>query len=519
MIIADTAMKHFRISTQAEPSPPLLRARRIGLFTQHEAIVFMHADCHVCRSEGLRSRSQVVLCAGDREVYAILYQMKGDMIGHDEAALSEAAWNRLGVKEGDTIHVRHPPESASLSSVRRYIYGHRLDEASLRSIIDDIAAGRYTDVHLAAFLTASTVLPLDDAETISLIRAMVDVGDKISWSSSVVIDKHCVGGLPGNRTTPIIVALAAASGLLMPKTSSRAITSPAGTADVMETMAPVTIDLSLLRRVVEVEGGCIAWGGSVQLSPADDLFIRIERELDIDAEGQLIASILSKKIAAGSNHVVIDIPVGPTAKVRTEETATRLASRLTSIAERFGLKIRCIQTSGLEPVGRGVGPALEAMDVLAVLQNAPDAPQDLRTRACQLAGAALELAGAASEGEGLKMAEEVLKDGRAWAKFQRICKAQGGMRLPPKARVQHSIMAAKSGSIVNIDNRKIAKLAKLAGAPDVKAAGLQIHVKLGMEIKAGTPILTLHADTAGELAYALGYARLHPTIIEISSSR
>ena len=511
-------MKHVSTSTQAEPSPPLLRALRLGLFTQHEAIVFMRTDCHVCRSEGLRSRSQVVLCAGEREVYAILYQMEGDVIGHDEAALSEAAWSRLGVKEGDVIHVRHPPESLSLSSVRRRIYGNRLDEAALRSIIDDIAAGHYTDVHMAAFLTASAALPLDDTETISLVRAMVDVGDKLSWSSPIVIDKHCVGGLPGNRTTPIIVAIAAASGLIMPKTSSRAITSPAGTADVMETLAPVNLDLATLRKVVEMEGGCVAWGGSVQLSPADDLFIQIERELDIDAEGQLIASVLSKKIAAGSTHVIIDIPVGPTAKVRTEDAAKRLALRLVSVGEHFGLKIRCMQTDGSQPVGRGVGPALEAMDVLAVLQNTSDAPQDLRTRACQLAGAALELAGAVSEGTGVKTAESVLKDGRAWAKFQRICEAQGGIRNPPKARLQHSITAVSAGSIVRINNRKIAKLAKLAGAPDVKAAGLQIHVKLGSKVKTGAPILTVHADTTGELAYALDYARLNPDIVEISSS-
>ena len=512
-------MNHAGHSTQGEtPAIPLLRARRLGLFTQHESIVVMRTDCHVCRSEGLRSRSQVVLCAGEREVYAILYQMEGDLIGHDEAALSEAAWNRLGVKHGDAISVRHPPESSSLSSVRRRIYGNRLDEAALRSIIDDIAAGRYTDVHMAAFLTSSSALPLDDTETVALVRAMVDVGDKLSWPSSLIVDKHCVGGLPGNRTTPIIVAIAAASGLLMPKTSSRAITSPAGTADVMETMAPVNLDLATLRRVVEEEGGCIAWGGSVQLSPADDIFIQIERELDIDAEGQLIASVLSKKIAAGSTHVVIDIPVGPTAKVRSKEAGQRLAERLTSVAEHFGLKIRCIQTDGSQPVGRGVGPALEAMDVLAVLQNAPHAPQDLRYRACLIAGTALELAGAIQVGEGMKAAEKVLDDGRAWAKFQRICEAQGGMRTPPKAALQHVIAAARTGSVMSIDNRKIAKLAKLAGAPDVKAAGLEMHVNLGTKVKAGVPILTIHADTPGELAYALDYAHLHPDIVDISSS-
>jgi thymidine phosphorylase len=272
-----------------------------------------------------------------------------------------------------------------------------------------------------------------------------------------------------------------------------------------------------MRHVVEREGGCVAWGGAVRLSPADDVFIGVERVLDVDTEGQLIASVLSKKIAAGSNHVVLDIPVGPTAKVRSEEAGRRLADRLTAAAAQFGLRARCIQTDGTQPVGRGIGPALEAMDLLAVLQNAPDAPQDLRRRACLLAGAALELGGAVAEDRGLALAEAVLTDGRAWAKFQAICEAQGGMRTPPTAALQAPVTAARSGRVIHINNRKIATLAKLAGAPDVKSAGLSLRVRLGDEIAAGAPLVTVHAETQGELGYALSYAAANLDLIEIEA--
>ncbi len=510
-------MKHAHPHRVNHDAPPPLRARRLGLFTQHEPIVIMRTDCHVCRSEGLRSRSQVALCAGDKEVYATLYQIDGDLLDHDEVGLSEVAWQKLGLQTDDVIEVRHPPELASLSAIRTRIYGGRFDEAALQLIIQDVVAGHYTDVHLTAFLTSSAAMPLDDAETIALTKAMIDAGDRLTWPTPMVIDKHCVGGLPGNRTTPIVVSIVAASGLYMPKTSSRAITSPAGTADTMETMAPVDLDIAAMQRVVEAEGGCIAWGGSIRLSPADDIFIQVERELDVDTEGQMIASVLSKKIAAGSTHVVMDIPVGPTAKARNTESATRLAEKLKLVGKHFGLTIRCLQTDGSQPVGRGIGPALEAMDVLAVLQNAPNAPQDLRQRSCAVAGAALELAGTAAAGAGEAMAEEVLKSGRAWEKFQRICAAQGGMRTPPRAKLQHSITAATSGHIAAINNRKIAKLAKLAGAPDVKAAGLEMHVKLGSAVKEGSPLMTVHADTDGELAYALEYAKLHTDIVSLTA--
>src|SRR6185295_11844581 len=149
---------------------------------------------------------------------------------------------------------------------------------------------------------------------------------------------------------------------------SRAITSPAGTADTMETMAPVELDLVTLRRVVESEGGCVAWGGAMGLSPTDDILIRVERVLDLDGEGQLVASILSKKIAAGATHLVLDLPVGPTAKVRSRENAQSLSHTLVGVAREFGIEAQAIVSDGLQPVGRGIGPALEARDVLAVLQ-------------------------------------------------------------------------------------------------------------------------------------------------------
>lgn len=496
--------------------PPLLRAKQVGLHTQHQAVVIMRTDCHVCRSEGLTARSQVLVSANGHRVQATLYQIEGnDLLTADEIGLSETAWKLLGVEEGEAVEVSHAPTLESLAGVRQRIHGNRLEFSSLNAIVKDVVAGRYTDVHLAAFLTAGAALPLDEEETIGLTDAMVSVGDHLHWDRPIVVDKHCVGGLPGNRTTPIIVAIVAANGLTIPKTSSRAITSPAGTADAMETLAPVDLDLSSMRRVVQAEGGCVAWGGAVHLSPADDIFVRIERELDVDTEGQLVASALSKKIAAGSTHVVIDMPVGPSAKVRSVEAAHQLAARLSAVATHFGVTTTCIQTDGSQPVGRGIGPALEALDVLAVLQNAPDAPDDLRRRAATLAGAALEIGSAAAAGEGHALALTTIEDGRAWKKFQRICEAQGGMRVPPRAAHTRALCAPRAGRIVHINNRKLASLAKLAGAPQAKAAGLRMEVRLGNEVDKGQPMLHVHAETAAELAYAFDYVARTSEIIKV----
>jgi thymidine phosphorylase len=499
-------------------APHSLKARRIGIESVENPQIYLHKNCQVCRSEGFESHARVMISHNDRSIMADLYQVTSDMVGEGEAGLSDLAWQRLNLHDGDEVTISHPPSIESLSSVRGKVYGRRLDEAALANIVRDIAQGRYSNIELSAFITACAARPLDHREICSLTRAMVEVGDRIAWDKTPIVDKHSVGGLPGNRTTPILVAVVAACGLTIPKTSSRAITSPAGTADTMETLAPVELDLIQMRRVVEREGGCIVWGGAVRLSPTDDILIRVERLLDLDSEGQLVASILSKKVAAGATHLVLDMPVGKTAKVRTREAARALAQSLEAVGQQFGLTTRVIETDGSQPVGRCIGPALEARDVLAVLQGKPDAPADLKDRSLLLAASLLEIGGAARTGEGAALAAQTLESGAAWAKFQRICDAQGGMRIPPVAPHRHTIVAGRAGTVTAIDNRRLAKLAKLAGAPEDKAAGLELHVRLATPVDKGQPLYTVHAQAPGELHYALHYARANPDIIRLERS-
>lgn len=494
-----------------------LTTRRLQLETHQESIVLLHAECPVARSEGFTARAQIELHAAGKVALATVYLVRDSLINVHDVGLSEAVWQRLGVPDGTAVTVRHPRPLESMSSVRAKVYGHRLGEHDLHAIMRDIVAERYSDVELAAFVTAFSSQPAEVGEMVALTRAMVDVGDRLSWQNSMVVDKHSVGGLPANRTSPIVVAIVAAAGLTIPKTSSRAITSPAGTADAMETMAPVDLDTSAMRRVVEQEGGCIVWGGSVRLSPADDILIRVERALDLDSSSQLVASVLSKKLAAGSTHVLLDLPVGPTAKVRSQRDATELSSHLEQVGSELGLQLRIIRTDGSQPVGAGIGPALEARDVLAVLRRDPEAPPDLRDRTVLLAGALLELGGAAAPGLGQRMANTILTDGRALTKFLRICEAQGGFREPSIARLRHQFGAPDTGTVTGVDNRLLARIAKLAGAPAASAAGLELHAKIGDRVERGQPLITLHAETRGEMAYALAFARANPHTIAIAA--
>jgi thymidine phosphorylase len=479
----------------------------------------MHRDCEVCRAEGFAALTRVLVECGGRELVATLNVVTGDCLTPDVAALSEAAWASLDPGPEARAVFSHPDPPASAGALRAKVFGVPLSERDFHRLMRDTVANRLSDIELAAFVTACAGDRLDHAETIALTRAMVSVGERIDWSHHPVLDKHGVGGLPGNRTTPIVVAIVAAAGHCIPKTSSRAITSPAGTADAMEVMAPVALDLDAMRRVVEREGGCIVWGGSVHLSPADDVLIRVERPLDFDSDGQLVASVLSKKAAAGASHVLIDIPVGPTAKVRSVEAAASLEARFVAAARALGLTLIARQTDGRQPVGYGIGPALEARDVLHVLHGNPAGPRDLRARALDLAGTLLDAAPGAESGGGRARAQGLLDSGAALRKFLAICDAQGGFREPQPAPFTHPVLANRRGRVAAVDNRQLARIAKLAGAPGRASAGVDCRARLGSLVDAGQPLFHVHAHTRGELAYALRYAAAHPEPFVIEAER
>jgi thymidine phosphorylase len=494
-----------------------LSLKYLGINTHKEPIIYMREDCHICKSEGFEAQARVRVTLDGRSIVATLNTIESGLLSSSEASLSHYAWNLLAAKEGDRVSVTHPKPLDSLSYIRSKIYGNELKAPETKRIIEDILSGQLSDINIAMFIAASAGNKLSSKEIYDLTKAMVDTGQRLSWDSPLVVDKHSVGGLPGNRTTPIVVAIVAAYGLVIPKTSSRAITSPSGTADTMEVFAPVNLDINKMKKVVEQENGCIVWGGSMSLSPADDLLIRIERTADLDSEGQMVASILSKKIAAGSNRIVIDMPIGTTAKVRSLQAADTLKNYLELIAKEFAIETRIHFSDGSQPVGRGIGPALEALDVIAVLMRDKSAPKDLRTRSLAIAAQILEFSPQVNSGEGIKIATEILDSGKALTKFTAICKAQGGMHDIPTASFIHTVESNKSGKVVNIDNRHIARVAKLAGAPHSKAAGVELLAHLNTDVIRAQPLFKIHAETKGELNYALEFLKQDHEIFQIEA--
>jgi thymidine phosphorylase len=493
-----------------------LKIKNLGIDTYKENIIYMRSDCNTSLSEGFAALTRLVVRCAEKKIIATLNIIHSDLIQPGEAGLSMEAIKRLDATEGDLISVSHLQPISSVRLVRAKMYGSELTENELEEIIVDISKGHYSNIELSAFIASTSGNRLSLNEIKGLTRAMIRSGNKLKWNGQHVYDKHCVGGLPGNRTTPIVISIVAAAGLTIPKTSSRAITSPAGTADTMEVMTNVELSMQQMKNVVNQENACFVWGGLVNLSPADDILISIGKALDVDSEGQMIASVLSKKAAAGSTHVVLDIPVGKTAKVRTNEDALQLKEHFEQVADAIGLYVKVLITDGSQPIGKGIGPSLEAMDVLAVLRNESNAPEDLKQRALLLAGEILELSGFTEIGNGTKEAAKILENGRAYQKFIAICNAQGRFTEPEYAVFSQDIFAEYSGIVTEINCRKVAKLAKLAGAPKSPKSGVLFQSPLGKKVNIGDVLFTIYAEAQGELNYAVEYYKSENKVIIIT---
>ncbi|SFM75840.1 thymidine phosphorylase [Halopseudomonas yangmingensis] len=484
-----------------------LRLCRVGIDTYRENVAYLHRDCAIYRAEGFQALAKVEVRANGRRILASLNVVDDPRIVEcNQLGLSEDAFAQLGAEEGHPVSVSPAEPATSIPALHRKIAGERLSRADFAGIVQDIAEHRYSKIELTAFVVACNQGELDREEVFFLSDAMSRVGRRLDWQEHPVVDKHCIGGIPGNRTSMLVVPIVAAHGMLCPKTSSRAITSPAGTADTMEVLAQVEMPFEQLTEIVHRHRGCLAWGGTSDLSPADDVLISVERPLSIDSPGQMVASILSKKVAAGSTHLLLDIPVGPSAKVRSMPEAQRLRKLFEFVAGRMGLTIDVVITDGRQPIGSGIGPVLEARDVMRVLMNHPEAPNDLRQKSLRLAGRMLEFDPDVRGGDGFGIARDILDSGRALERMRAIIEAQGMRDFdpenPPLAALAFEVHAPAAGCVIGIDNLQLARIARSAGAPRSQGSGVDLLVKLGENVTAGQPLYRVHAAYPTELAFA-----------------
>ncbi len=443
----------------------------------------------------------------------------GDMIQKGTVGVYQECCEKIGKECPLAIDIIPTLRPGSVGFIKKMMDKQKLGQDEIYQIVQDIVKDNLTEVELSAFVTASYIHGMTNDEIEWLTRAMIDSGEKIEFDTHPIMDKHSIGGVPGNKISLLVVPVIAANGLLIPKTSSRAITGAAGTADLMEVLAPVEFTADEIKSITEKVGGIIAWGGATNIAPADDKLIRIEYPLSIDPHNQLLASIMAKKGAVGADCVVIDIPIGSGTKVPTMDDGKKLARDLIELGERLGMSVECAMTYGASPVGRTVGPALEVREALKVLETM-EGPNSLIEKSTGLAGILLEMGGVAAKGRGKELAMETLRSGKALSKLKEMIEAQGGNPNVKHTDIkpgEHSAELASpaDGYVIEFDNKRIVEIARIAGAPNDKGAGVWIHRKKGETVKKGEPLITIFADKSWKLTNALKSAeKEHPIIVE-----
>lgn len=443
----------------------------------------------------------------------------GDIISKGTVGVYQECCEKLGKVCPLTINIIPASRPSSIGFIKKMMDHQKLTQEEIFQIVQDIVRENLTEVELSAFVTTSYIYGLTADEIEWLTRAMIDTGEKIEFDTHPIMDKHSIGGVPGNKISLLVVPIVAANGLLIPKTSSRAITGAAGTADLMEVLAPVEFSTDEIKSITEKVGGIIAWGGATNIAPADDKLIRAEYPLSIDPRCQMLASIMAKKGAVGADCVVIDIPIGSGTKVPSMEDGKKLARDLIELGERLGMRVECAMTYGASPVGRTVGPAAEVKEAIKVLETM-EGPNSLIEKSTALAGILLEMGGAAARGQGKETAMETLRSGKAFTKLKEIIEAQGGnpniTHTDIKAGENRADLPSPAdGYVIEFDNKRIVEIARIAGAPIDKGAGVWIHRKKGETVNKGDPLITIFADKSWKLTNALKSAEKdYPIIVE-----
>lgn len=480
-----------------------LRAKPLDIKTGHPWIALVNEVDS--RRLNLRAGDDLLL-KWKNKTTTVTLDITSTIVRPGEIGLFQDIFAHYEIKNNELLELRivgHPP---SLEAIRKKLLGKKLSYKQIYSIVSDVVNYRLDEVEIAFFIASAFSLKnFSKQEIYYLTKAMALTGPSFNFGQKVA-DKHSTGGLPGNRVTPIIVAIVASYGICIPKTSSRAVTSAAGTADTFEVLAPVTFNIKEIANLVKEHNACLVWGGE-KIAPADDRFIKVSYRLAMEPYSKMVVSIMAKKVAMGIKYLVLDIPVGKTAKISTYKKAEEIKHLFEYLSKKFKIKSKVIIHRANSPVGRGIGPVLEARDILRVLEQKENRPKDLEKKSIKLAAELLELVGYSKKGEGRSLALASLKEGKALAKIKEIIKAQGGDPNVSSDKIKLSIykwplLSKKTGKITSIDNKNLVEICRLLGAPFRKQAGIYLNKTVNQKVKKGETLCTLYAPNKNYLQIA-----------------
>lgn len=476
----------------------MLKLKHIPVKSFGENIAYIYNGCALYKVDDLNKVTKLEIHKGNKTIYAFLQIVAEEgVLVADEIGLNDDAFNTLNMSEGTEVHVSLAAPSASTQALRRKISGEVLTSGEYAAIVNDISAGRYSKMDIAAFLVACSA-SMSSTELVSFTEALV-AKKVLHWDEKkMVVDQHCLGGIPGNKTDLIILAIVAAYGLPIAKSVIKSLTSCSGVADTMGVLADVDLNATKFQKYMRENNGAIVNYDAMEETKVNHLLHDVRSQLGINQNELVIASIIAMMISSGVSHLVLDIPVGENARIRTTNEAIRIRKQVEYIGDMLGLSIDVVITDGSEPIGNGIGAVLEARDVMKVLQNTEDAPVDLKEKSLFLAGRVLEFDPQLRGGQGYAVAKEILESGRALETFKKIVNSQGVKQVPNLGQYVREVVAPYDGVISAINNITINKIGVYAGATQCIGSGLDLKKKTGDRVKAGEVLYVIYSCNAAD---------------------
>jgi len=483
----------------------MLSLKKVSVQSFEDNIAYIHKSCTGYRAFDVKTITRIEIHGGIQPVYASLHITEDiNIVKPDELGLNSEAYEKLGLPEGANVSIAQSPQPPSVESVKRKMEGSILSAGEYTAVINDISSNRYSMMEVASFLVACGSF-MTAQEILSLTEAIAGENERVFWDNEeMVVDHHCIGGIPGNKVDLIIAPIVAAYGMAIPKTAARSITSCSGVADVMGVLANVDFNETKLKQLVTENRGAIVCKDSLSIAPASKILSTVERSVGVINQQHVAASILALKLATGITHLVLDVPVGPKARIKSMPEAMRLRKLIEYVGDMLSIEVDVVVTDGSEPIGSGVGAVLEARDVMRVLRCKDNAPQDLREKSLFLAGRLLEFDPNLRGGQGYHIAKDILDSGKALEMMNKIIYSQGREAPPVLGQLTRDVVANTTGVVEAIDNNRIMRIGVLAGASQDRGAGLDLIKKVGDSVEQGETLFRIHSTNPTDFAFANG---------------
>jgi len=423
-------------------------------------------------------------------------------------AVSDEMAKKYNFKSLDMVGISlTESKSATNEAIRKKMRWEKISYDEIYTIIKDISENKLDDIMMTYYVASSFFYPTTDEETYLTAKAMAECGVMFKYpEGEIIADKHCIWWVPGNETTMALIPLIASFWIKIPKNFSKSITSPAATGECVNILMDINFDKKGIENLVEKVNCCLVWWWWLDLAPADDKLIKVQYPLSIQSRAKVVSSIMAKKYAMGITHSLIDIPVGPTAKVTTMSEAKDWKKRFEYVGEKLGMKMSVQITKANEVIGNWVWACLQVREVLRILQQHPDRAKDLEDKIIFLWGKLIENVGLSKWKYAQALAKHQLESGAAWKKMQEIIEAQGWNPNIDSESIElgkytYDVIANKAWKLKSMDLHDINAICRKLWCPVINQAWMYLYKKLWDNIKKWDVICRLYAQDETKLKF------------------